>query len=66
MRQIWIDIGFDEKLLWDYQAVRKKLKPIWNDARAAVDTVGTKAKRTRVKEKVTGRLDTVVDILCCR
>ena len=63
--KMWMDLDFEERLLFDYKTIRKKVKTIWEDARSAV--FGGKAHtRSRLKKKVLDSLRSIVDILSCR
>ena len=63
--RIWIDKGFEEKLLMPYDSIRLKLSTLWDEAGSAVFG-GKAATRSRLKEKIAGSLISVVDILSCR
>ena len=61
----WIDAGFDEKLLVQYDSIRSKLSKIWEEAGTAVFG-GKAATRSRLKKKIVDSLRSIVEILSCR
>ena len=63
--KIWLEVGFEKKLLFHYKFVRQKVGSIWKDASSAVFG-STQAKRNRLKQKIVESLDSIVDILSCR
>ena len=66
LRQIWIEIGFNDKLLNPYKIVRMKIKKIWEEAATAVSKNGPAAKKSRLKQKMVDSSESIVDILLCR
>ena len=49
LRQIWIKIGFNDKLLKPYKAVRRKIKKIWEEAATTVSKNGPAASGPSTK-----------------
>ena len=63
--KVWIDAGFGEKSLNEYNSVRVKVNRIWTEAKAAVHG-GSAANRSKVKQKILNSSEAVVEILACR
>ena len=63
--KIWLEVGFEKKLLFHHKFVKQKVERIWKDASSAVFG-GTQAKRNRLKQKIVDSLESIIDILSCR